>query len=71
MRRHTPLVVIHDLFFLVALFLFWIGPSVLAGRVAARKGRSFGVWFAAALLLSWPIVLVVALVVPARRSNPN
>lgn len=62
---------IHTLALLAVLFLFWLGPSLLVGRIAARKGHSFGVWFAAALLLVWPIVLVVALVVPARRSSPT
>lgn len=58
---------IDDLAFVVVLGL-WIGPSFLVGRIAAGKGRSFGLFFAAALLLFWPVVLVVALVVPRRRS---
>jgi hypothetical protein len=53
--------------FAVAL-LVWIGPSFLVGRFAANKGRSFGLFFAAALLLSWPIVLVGALVIPRRHA---
>ena len=67
-RLGSP-VVIHDLVVVVVLVLFWIGPALLVGRLAARKGRSFGLFFAAALLLVWPIVLVVTLVMPARRSN--
>ena len=62
---------IHDLVLVVVLGLFWIGPAFVVGRLAARKGRSFGLFFAAALLLVWPVVLVVALVMPARRSAPN
>ena len=64
-------VVIHDVFFVVVLGLFWIGPAFLVGRLAARKGRSFGVFFVAALLLFWPVVLVVTVVLPARRSISN
>jgi hypothetical protein len=67
-RLASP-VVIHDLVLVVVLMLFWIGPSLLVGRLAVRKGRSFGLFFAAALLLFWPIVLVVTLVMPARRQN--
>jgi hypothetical protein len=51
--------VIHDLVLVVVLVFFWIGPALLVGWLAARKGRSFGLFFAAALLLFWPIVLVV------------
>jgi hypothetical protein len=60
--------VIRDLALLIVLGLFWIGPAFLIARLAESKGRSFGLFFAAALLLVWPIVLVVALVMPARRS---
>jgi hypothetical protein len=58
--------VIHRLVLFAVLVVLWIGPSYLVGRIAARKGRSFGAFFAAALLLIWPVVLVVALVIPRR-----
>jgi hypothetical protein len=59
---------IHTLAFFLGL-LVWIGPSFLVGRVAANKGRSFALFFAAALLLFWPFVLVVALLMPRRRAG--
>jgi len=52
---------------LLALLLFWVGPAVLAGRLAERKGRSFGVYLVVSLVIGWPIPLVVALIVPHRR----
>lgn len=52
---------------LLALLLFWVGPAVLAGRLAERKGRSFGVYLVVSLVIGWPIPLVVALIVPNRR----
>jgi hypothetical protein len=55
---------IHAVFFLLVLGLFWIGPSVLTARLAAHKGRSFGGYLIAALLLFWPIVLLVVLILP-------
>ena len=62
---------IHDLVLVLVLGLFWIGPAYLVARLAARKGRSFPVFFAAALLLAWPVVLVAALILPARRAVSN
>jgi hypothetical protein len=56
---------------LVVILLLWIGPSYLVGRLAGRKGRSFGMFFAAALVLFWPLVLLFALVIPARRYSPT
>ena len=63
--------VVHTLGYVIGFafaMLIWIGPSYLVGRFASNKGRSFGLFFASALLLSWPIVLIVALVVPRRQA---
>jgi hypothetical protein len=57
---------------LVALILvlaFWIGPAILAGRIAERKGRSFVVYLVASLVIGWPIPLLAAAVLPGRRTD--
>jgi uncharacterized membrane protein len=48
---------------LVVLIALWIGIAYLSGRVARSKGRDFGVYFVAALILG-VIVLIVALILP-------
>jgi hypothetical protein len=53
---------------LLGLLLFWIGPAVLAGKVADRKGRSGAVYVVAGLLVG-PLVLLAALVLPRRRTR--
>jgi Na+-driven multidrug efflux pump len=58
---------IHVVFLAVVLAL-WVGPSVLVGRLAERKGRSFRVYFIAALILGWWLVLIVALIIRPRRA---
>jgi hypothetical protein len=58
---------IHDLAFMITICVVWIGPAVLTARLAARKGFSFGLYLVAALV-SWPIALIVALVVRDRRT---
>jgi hypothetical protein len=52
---------------LLALLALWIGPAVLAGRVAERKHRSFVVYLTASLIVGWPIPLLTAAVLPSRR----
>jgi hypothetical protein len=54
------------LFVLLALIVFWIGPAILAGKVAERKGRSLALYMLAGLLIG-PIVLLAALILPRRR----
>jgi hypothetical protein len=51
---------------LLALLVFWIGPAVLAARVAERKGRSFAVYLVVSLVIGWPIPLIAALILPRR-----
>ncbi len=51
---------------LLALVVFYFGPAVLAGRIADRKGRSFGVYLVASLLIGWPVPLLIVLVLPNR-----
>jgi MFS family permease len=57
------------LVFLLAILLLWVGPAVLAGRLADRKGRSFGVYLVAALVIGWPLPLLAALIVNDRRAQ--
>jgi hypothetical protein len=59
---------IHLVALLVVLVL-WIGPAVLAGRIAERKGRSFVVYLVASLVIGWPIPLLAAAVLPRRRTD--
>ena len=49
---------------LLLLVVFYIGPAILAGRVAERKGRSFVAYLIASRLVGWPIPLLLAVVVP-------
>ena len=53
-------------FVLLALIVFWIGPAILAGKVAERKGRSLALYMLAGLIVG-PIVLLAALILPRRR----
>jgi hypothetical protein len=52
---------------LLVLIVLWIGPAVVAARLAERKGRSFAVYLIASLIIGWPIPLIAALIVPTRR----
>lgn len=56
---------IHDVVLLVVLAV-WIGPAYLAGRVANRKGRSFGLYMVAGLVIG-PLVLLGTLLLPRSR----
>jgi hypothetical protein len=60
---------LHVVVLLVVLAL-WPVPAFLVARLAERKGRSFGVYLVASLIIGWLIPLVAALIVPARRSRP-
>jgi hypothetical protein len=51
---------------LLALIALWLGPAILAGNIADRKGRSGPVYVVAGLIVG-PLVLLVALVLPRRR----
>lgn len=48
--------------------IIWVAVAFLVGRYAAHKGRRFGFYFASALVVGWPIPLVVALLVPRSAS---
>jgi MFS family permease len=50
----------------LGVLLIIVLPAYLAGRVARRKGRTFGVYFAAGLIVG-PLALLIALILPRRR----
>jgi hypothetical protein len=54
---------------LLVVLAIWIGGAVLVGRLAARKGRSFGVYFVASLILGWWLPLLAALIVRRARKQ--
>jgi hypothetical protein len=51
---------------LLAVLLVWCGQAGLAGWIANGKGRSFGLYFAAGLIVG-PIVVFASLLLPRRR----
>jgi hypothetical protein len=56
---------IHLLVLLAVLGLY-VGQAYLAGRVASAKGRSFGLYLAAALVIG-PLMLLAALLLQRSR----
>ena len=54
---------------LVVLVALWIVPSILVARLAERKGRSFGVYLVASLLIGWLFPLIAALVIRPRHES--
>ena len=51
---------------LVVLFALWIVPSILVARLAERKGRSFGLYLGASLVIGWWFTVIAAVVVRRR-----
>ena len=51
---------------LLAVLVIYFGQAYLAGRVADRKGRSFGLYVVAGLLIG-PLVLLGTLLLPRSR----
>jgi hypothetical protein len=63
--------VIHELAFLIALGVFWLIPAAGVARLAARRGRDFQVFLLMALVIPWPLMLLVVLGLPRRESSSN
>jgi hypothetical protein len=61
--------VIHDIALLVTLAFIWWIPAVLVARLARRRGRSFESILVAALVIPWPVVLLIILAVPRRNEQ--
>ncbi len=57
---------IHDVILWLVLAVIWIIPASLVARLARRRGYAFVPFMVAALIVPWPVVLVVALVLPRR-----
>lgn len=53
---------IYDLSFAISLAIFWVLPSWLVARYAARRGFPFAGFLILGLLLSWVLALLVAAV---------
>ncbi len=56
------------------LVVVWIANAWFAGSTARRKGRSFAIYFVAALIVGPVLGLLVtlfALLVPARQVSPS
>jgi hypothetical protein len=51
------------LYVVLAILAIMVLPAFLSGRVARSKGRPFGLYFVAGLLLG-PIVLIATLLLP-------
>lgn len=60
---------IHDIALLVTLAIIWLIPALLVARLAQRRGRSFEPFLIAALVIPWPIVLLVTLAMPRRNEQ--
>ena len=50
----------------LAIVVILMLPAYLSGRIARGKGRPFGLYFAAGMLLG-PIVLIATLLLPRHR----
>lgn len=51
----------------VAFVVVWAIPSVLVASFAEREGHPLWGWLVVALMLGWPLVLLVVLCIPDRR----
>jgi hypothetical protein len=54
---------VRPLYVVLAILAIMVLPAFLSGRVARSKGRPFGLYFVAGLLLG-PIVLIATLLLP-------
>ena len=61
-----PAITTAHTFGLIFLLLIWLVPAVLVAKLAERKGRSFGVYLIASLIIGWLFPLIAALIVRPR-----
>jgi|tagenome__1003787_1003787.scaffolds.fasta_scaffold20966550_3 hypothetical protein len=54
---------------IVVLVAVWIAPAVLVALYASRKGYSYAAFVIIALLVSWPIAWLGAVIAPERRER--
>jgi hypothetical protein len=57
---------VHVVFLVVVAVLLYVVPAFLVARLAERKGRSYGVYLVASLVIGWLFVLIVVLVIRDR-----
>ena len=60
---------IHDIALFVTLAVIWLLPAFLVARLAQSRGRTFELFMIAALVIPWPIVLLVTLALPRRNER--
>jgi hypothetical protein len=53
----------------VTLAVIWLLPAFLVARLAQSRGRTFELFMIAALVIPWPIVLLVTLALPRRNER--
>ena len=58
-------------FEIIFLLIFWILPSFLVAKYAARKGHSFGVFLFLGLVTSFVVSLVVSLIFTNPSNGDN
>jgi hypothetical protein len=63
--------VIHDIVLLTTLAFIWLIPALLIARLAERRGHNFQVLLIVALVVPWPITLLVVLVMPRRSKQSS
>ncbi|MBS1903523.1 MAG: SHOCT domain-containing protein [Bacteroidetes bacterium] len=56
-------------FELLIVIFFWVGPAILAGNIARKKGRSYWGFFLIALVLSWIGLIFAAIAAPAASTT--
>jgi hypothetical protein len=59
---------IHYVALVLVIICLWITPAILIARHAAGKGHNFPLFLTASLLTPWPIMLMIAVLVPGRLS---
>jgi hypothetical protein len=58
---------IHDVGLLATLAIIWLIPALLVARLAERRGYNFQTYLIVALVVPWPITLLVVLIIPRRN----
>lgn len=57
---------IHDAVLWLVLAVIWIVPASLVARAASRRGYAFAPFLITALIIPWPIILVIVVVLPRK-----
>lgn len=57
---------IHDAVLWLVLAVVWIVPASLVARLADRRGYPFPPFLIAALIIPWPVMLIIVVALPRR-----